>query len=286
LDKVIGLGKLGCAIAEHLTSYPEYRVYKIDSEIKERGSLSIGEHSGHDDYEHNLDQDEVAVYLRSIKKKDDVLMVVEGGDPVSGAILRILETIKDSKLNVLYVVPDRTMCSEVQRRDDKIAFNVLQEYARSGVFENIFLVHRQAVDNLVGDVAIQEYENSVSYFISYVVAMINFFNHTDPILANKIEPHNISRIATFGVSSLEEDQKEVKLLFPLESARDIHFFYGIPEPALDEDPSLTNKIKQHVKSFKEDGKSTSFSVYSTDFENLMVLCVAYSSEIQPVLDTI
>jgi hypothetical protein len=286
LDKVIGLGKLGCAIAEHLTSYPEYRVYKIDSEIKERGSLSIGEHSGHDDYEYNLDQDEVAVYLRSIKKKDDVLMVVEGGDPVSGAILKILETIKDSKLNVLYVVPDRVMCSEIQRRDDRIAFNVLQEYARSGVFEKIFLVHRQAVDNLVGDVAIHEYENSISYFISYIVAMINFFNHTDPILANKIEPHNISRIATFGVSSLEEDQKDVKLLFPLESARDIHFFYGIPEPALDEDPSLTNKIKQHVKSFKEDSKSTSFSVYSTDFENLMVLCVAYSSEIQPVLDTI
>jgi len=286
LDKVIGLGKLGCAIAEHLTSYPEYRVYKIDSEIKERGSLSIGEYSGHDDYEYNLDQDEVAVYLRSIKKKDDVLMVVEGGDPTSGAILKILETVKDSKLNVLYIVPDRVMCSEVQRRDDKIAFNVLQEYARSGVFESIFLVHRQAVDNLVGDVSIQEYENSVSYFISYIVAMINFFNHTDPILANKIEPHNISRIVTFGVSSLEEDQRDVKLLFPLESARDIHFFYGIPEPALDEDPSLTNKIKQHVKSFKEEDISTSFSVYSTDFENLMVLCIAYSSEIQPVLDTI
>lgn len=286
MDKVIGLGKLGCAIAEHLTAYPEYRIYKIDSDIDERGSLSIGEYPGHDDYENNLDQDEVAVYLRSIKNKDEVLMVVEGGDPVSGAILKILETIKESKLNVLYVVPDRVMCSEIQRRDDKIAFNVLQEYARSGVFEKIFLVHRQAVDALVGDVPIQEYEKNVSYFISYIVAMINFFNHTEPILANKIEPHNISRLVTFGVSSLDEDQAEIKLLYPLENTRDIHFFYGIPESDLDDDPSLTNKIKKHVKSYKEEDVSTSFSVYSTDFENLMVLCTAYSSKIQPVLDTI
>ena len=152
-----------------------------------------------DDYEYKLDQDSVAVYLRSIKKKDEILLVLEGGDPISGATLKILETIKGSKMNVLYIVPDRSMCSEIQRRDDKIAFNVLQEYARSGVFEKIFLVHRQAVDSLIGDVSIQEYENSVCYFISYVVAMINFFDHTTPILANKIEPHTISRIATFGV---------------------------------------------------------------------------------------
>ena len=154
MDKVIGLGKLGCAVVEHLTAYPEYRIYKIDSEIDERGSLSIGEYSGMDDYERMLDQDSVAVYLRSIKKKDEILLVLEGGDPVSGATLKILETIKDPKLNVLYIVPDRVMCSEIQRRDDKIAFNVLQEYARSGAFEKIFLVHRQAVDNFVGDVPI------------------------------------------------------------------------------------------------------------------------------------
>ena len=32
MDKVVGLGRFGCLIAEQLTSYPEYRVYKIDSD--------------------------------------------------------------------------------------------------------------------------------------------------------------------------------------------------------------------------------------------------------------
>jgi len=284
LDKVIGLGKTGCAIAEQLTKYPEYRIYKIDAGIDERGSLSLDPQPDMESYEKSIDQKEVETYLRSIKPNDEVLFIVEGGDPISGISLRVLETIKDSRLTVLYICPDRLMSSEVQKRDDKVAFNILQEYARSGMFENIFLIDRPTVETLIGDVPIQDYERSISYFIAYVVAMINYFNHTDPILANKIEPHTISRLATFGVSSLEEDQQDIKLLFPLEPARDVHFFYGVPEKMLSEDVSLMKKIKAHVKSYKKTNISSSFSVYSTDFEDLMVLCTAYSSQIQPLSD--
>jgi hypothetical protein len=280
LDKVIGLGKAGCAVAEQLTAYPEYRIYKIDVGAEERGSLSLEPQPDMASYERSIDQQEVEVYLRSVKTEDQVLLVVEGGDPVSGATLKILETIKDSSITVLYICPDRLMSSEVQKIDDRVSFNILQEYARSGVFEKIFLVDKLTVESLIGDVPIQEYEKSISYFIAYVVAMINYFNHTEPILANKLEPHNISRLATFGVSSLEEGQQDIKLLFPLETSRDIHFFYGVPEEKLAEDSSLTKKIKNHVKSYKNDDVSSSFSVYSTSFDDLMVLCVAYSSQIQ------
>lgn len=282
MDKVIGLGKTGCLIAEHLTEHPEYRIYKIDSKIGERGSLSLGEYPAMDAYEKMIDQDEVSVYLRSIKEDDEVLLILEGGDPVSGASLKILETIKDAKLNVLYVVPDRSMSSEIKRRDDKIAFGVLQEYARSGLFEAIYLIDRTSVEALVGDVSIHDYEQSISHFISYIVAMVNFFSHTDSILSNKMEPSIISRLATFGVSSLEEDEQDIKFLFPLEEIRDIHFFYGIPKQDLDDDPSLTKKIKSHVKSYKEEDVSTSFSVYPTSFDKIMVICVAYSSKVQTV----
>ena len=41
MDKVIGLGKLGCAIAEELSKHPEYRIYKIAPGFEERGSLVI-----------------------------------------------------------------------------------------------------------------------------------------------------------------------------------------------------------------------------------------------------
>ena len=282
MDKVIGLGKLGCAIAEELTSYPEYRIYKIDGNIDERGSLSIGVYEDMSEYESSVDYDEVTLYLRSVKPEDEVLLILEGGEPISGCVLRILETIKESKLNVLYVCPDRQMISEIQKRDDKIAFNVLQEYARSGKFENIFLVQKTKVEDLAGHVPKNEYEKTISYFISYVVAMINFFHNTEPVLANPIKPKDIARIVTYGVSSLEESQREINLLFPLEGVEDIHFFYGVPAKDLKEDASLVKKIKDHVKSYKSDKVSTSFSVYETTLESMMVLCLAYGSSIQPL----
>lgn len=282
MDKVIGLGKLGCAIAEELTAYPEYRIYKIDAEIEERGSFAIGSASNMEEYEKIFDQTAAEIYLRSIKSQDKILLILTGGEPVSGCVLRLLECIKDAEINVLYIAPDRDMISEIQKRDDKIAFNVLQQYARSGVFKSLLLVRKPVVEKLMGDVSIQQYEKSISYFISYTVAMINYFEHTDPIVANKIEPVDWCRIGTYGVSSLDEANQDVNLLFPLEAISDIHFFYGVPARDLDNDPTLMKKIKEHVKSFKNDSISTSFSVYSTSFDNLMVLCAANSAKIQPL----
>lgn len=280
MNKVIGLGKMGCAIAEEMTVYPEYRIYKIDTEIQERGSLSIGTAAAMDDYESAVDQDEVAVYLRSIQSVDEVLLIVEGGDPISGATLKILETIKDASIHVLYVCPDRQMISDTQKRDDKIAFNILQQYARSGVFEQIILVNRTTVEHLVGEVPIDQYEKSVSYFIAYVTAMINYFNHTTPILSTKISPAAICRLVTFGSSDLSPPNRDINFLFPLSEVSDVHFFYGVPKADMSGDASLITRIKDHVKSYKNEQVSASFSVYETTLENLIVLCAAYSHAIQ------
>ena len=279
MDKIIGLGKLGCLIAEELTQHPEYRIYKVDVGIKERGSLSLDPQSDMEQYERQFDATAAEVYFRSIKPGDEVLLVMQGGEPVTGCALQLLQTIKDAKLNVLYICPDRHMISGIQKRDDKIAFNIMQEYARSGVLQNIFLVNKYTVESLMGDVSIQNYEKEISHFISYVIAMINYFYHTEPVVSNKFEPVDWCRIVTFGISSLDAEE-DIRLLFPLDAIADIHFFYGIPSENLKDDPTLMKKIKQHVKNYTQQNISTSFSVYSTTFEDIMVLCSATSSRIQ------
>jgi hypothetical protein len=280
LDKVIGLGKFGCSIAEHLTSYPEYRVYKIDSDITERGSLSIGAHNDMQEYENLIDDQEITVYLRSVKTDDEVLIITEGGEPISGALLRILSTIKDAKVSVLYVCPDRQICSEIQKRDDKICFNIIQQYARSGAIETVYLLSKSSVEALVGDVSIQEYEKSMSYFVSYVLAMVNYFNHTKAIVSNKLSVRNSCRIATFGVCSLENNAP-VSLLFPLQKISDVHFYYGLPEETIEGDGTIMKKIKQQVTDYKTDeNMSVGFSVYPLTLDDPFVACLAYSSEIQ------
>ena len=234
-------------------------------------------------YEKNLDQDEVSIYLRSIKPGDEILLVVEGGDPVAGATLGILECVKDAKIHVAYVLPDRSMVSQVAKRNDKICFNVFQEYARSGVFEKLFLINKLDVENLMGDVSVQDYEKSICHFIAYVIAMINYFDHIEPTIANKIETLSHCRIVTLGISSLDDGGDETQLLFPLDGITDIHFYYGIPSTDVSADSGLMRKIKNHVKRYASPAQSISFSVYETTFEQQMVLCVAYSHKIQSLL---
>lgn len=284
MDKVIGLGKMGARIAEDLTKHPEYRIYTIVSESGDRASLSLGAQESMYGYEKNVDTNEIAVYLRSIKKEDQVLLIVEGGDPISGAVLKILETIQGCKINVLYICPERSMLSEIQKRDDKIAFNVLQEYARSGKFEKTYLIGKGMVESFMGDVPINEYENTVSNFISYLVAMINFFSHSKPIVSHKLELHPICRISTFGVSSLDDRSRDV-LLFPLQGISDIHFYYGIPSQELGSDPTLMKGIKTHAKSYASEDISVSYSVHETTFDDRMILCTAYTKNIQKMLES-
>ncbi len=226
----------------------------------------------------------MAVYLRSIKEEDHVLFILEGGDPVSGAALKILETIHTSKIHVLYICPDRSMLSEIQKRDDKIAFNVLQEYGRSGKFERVYLVGKAMVESFMGDVPINEYENTISNFISYLVAMVNFFAHSTPVVSHKLEVHSICKISTFGVSSLDDRSRDV-LLFPLDGISDIHFYYGIPTRELGSDSTLMKKIKTHAKSYASENISVSYSVHETTFEDQMILCTAYTKNIQKMLES-
>jgi hypothetical protein len=279
MPKVIGLGTRGCGVAHELTDYPEYRVYKIGTTLEERGVLVLEEQPDIGAYEKSIDPNEVSAYLRSIKEGDDVLFVLGGGEAICGAALAILEQITHATITVLYICPDRQVCTAVQKRDDKIVFGVLQEYARSGMFERIYLVDSGIVEELVGDVAITEYEKSINNFVAYVVAMINYFKNTEPIMGNTSPLQSISRVGTFGVASLDPD-KEVRFLFPLRTWQDAHYFYGIPAEQLEKNSALPRQIKKQTKKYSLPDTSVRFSVHPTTFDNIMVLASLYTKDVQ------
>ena len=117
MEKVIGLGEVGCGIAEEFSEYPEYRVYKIGTNLPPKGNFVVEERDNIKDYENSLDADELAIYLRSIKDEDEVLFVLGGSEPIGGMALSVLEQLRHAKVHVLYVCPDREMTSQAQKRD-------------------------------------------------------------------------------------------------------------------------------------------------------------------------
>jgi hypothetical protein len=116
-----------------------------------------------------------------------------------------------------------------------------------------------------------------------MVAMVNYFNHSPSVLSSKVSIPPICRLATYGISSLDSD-RSLKFLFPLEAIAGIHFYYGIPAAQLEEDKTLIKKIKDHVRDFRETAPSISYSVHATSYNDLMILCLLFSSSVQTLND--
>ena len=132
--RVVGLGKAGCNIARVFSKFPQYETYGID--ITDEADITIRPKNSHEEYDAKFPS-----LKRKLKFSDeDVLVVVAGAGKISGGVLRLLEQLKNNRLSVLYIQGDLSIMSEVQKKQEKIVSNVLQEYARSGMLEKIILI--------------------------------------------------------------------------------------------------------------------------------------------------
>ena len=90
MDTVIGLGKAGCAIADKFAEYPQYKIFKIDSEglnSKNKNCHLIKRRDSPEQYEKAIR----SMKTFFSKTTDDILFVLSGSGMISGASLQILK---------------------------------------------------------------------------------------------------------------------------------------------------------------------------------------------------
>ena len=277
---VIGLGSAGCGIADKLVQYPQYSVYKIDvglEGLKKDGMYAMPEQKSVEAYESNCPS--MKNFFKNIA--GEVLFIVSGAGNISGATLRILETIKNCQISILYVLPDVELLSEVAQLRNKIGYNILQEYARSGLFERIYIVHNPSIEALIGNVPIVGYYEKLNEVIAYTMHMINVFKNTTPVMNTFSQPVDFARISTFG--AFDEAEKKENLLFPLDNIRERVYYYGVPDEALKSDGNLLKSITEQVKSSSNKGKiKTSFGIFSTEYDQSYCFTEVHTSFIQNI----
>ena len=273
---VIGLGKAGCSIARVFAKFPQYETYGIDT--AKEADITIRKRKSHEDYEKNFP---------SLKKKlkfsnQDVTVVIGGSGMISGGTLRLLEQVKDNQVSVVYIQPDVALLSETQKMQERIVKNVLQEYARSGILEVVYLIDNLLVEKGIGEVPILGYTDVLNQAIVNTVHMINVFRNSEPIIGNFIKPSEVSRIATVGVLNVEEEEE--KWFYDLTQPRDVVYYYGINEEDLKEDGSLFRKITDYVKARLDDDINISYGVFKTTYDQKYCYCIKYSSVVQSYIE--
>ena len=181
MDAVLGIGKAGCAIADVMAKYPQYEIFKIDVGLKKsKRNFPMPEQSTSQQYEESCPG--FGSFFKSFKKDDNVMVVIGGGGAISGATLKILENIKHTKMTILYIKPDISLIGGKKFLYDDMTFHVLQEYARSGLFESICLVHNPTIEEILGGVPIDTFYDVINNLVTTTVHMINIYNNTDPYL--------------------------------------------------------------------------------------------------------
>ena len=147
---------------------------------------------------------------------------------------------------------------------DRVVFGVLQEYARSGVFDEIYLISNSSLDSVVGGAPIIGYHEKLNELFASTFHMINVFANTEPVIGKLDRPKETHRIVTIGLFDAKENKE--KMFFPLDNTREKCYIYSINEEKLKTDSTLFKKLKEQIRSKISEDINIAYAVFSTDYE--------------------
>jgi len=261
---VIGIGSAGEAIARKFEKWPQYKV--ILPKIPVFDSV--------EEYEEGCPC--FSELFEDIE--GEVWFVVCGAGKIAGATLRVLEQLKQHKLKALCVCPDPDLLSVVEAKRQKVVFGVLQQYARSGLLDSVYLISNPELERVVGHGTVANYYNNINDAVASVVHYYNIYRNTKPVFGSFHSPKPISRIRTFGVLDLKKNQE--KLFFPLDNCTETGYIYNITEEDLQNNQEILKNIKTRVKQKVSADVVSSFAIFSTEFEENFCHVVGYTHFVQ------
>lgn len=272
---IVGIGKLGCELAVDFEKLKNYDVYKIDHGLeKTKRTRGIKKEKSPEKYENNCPG--LSYFFKGLSGRS--LVLVSGGESISAITLRVLEHMNHQKVTVLYVQPDIRNLNKQTRLNERIVFNVLQEYARSGMIAGVMLANVADIENAIGNVPVIGYEEAFRGYIVNSLNLIYYFEHSTPVLSTDSDKIDYSRIMTLGL--VDFNAGEEKAFFPLDNIKERVYYYGINENQLRNDNGLISKIREQVDSKRHAEQRISYRVYSTSYEEPQVFCIQSSAMIQ------
>jgi hypothetical protein len=274
MHTIISLGQVGCDLAEVFETNPEYKVKLLDTDIEGDNCFSLAKQQTSEDYEKNVP--DLSDFFKDVGEK--IIFMVDGSAKIAGASLQILKQLKDKEIDILYLRTDTQLLNNIGKLQDRLAFNVLQEYARSGLFRTATLVSIPEIENILGDMPIVEYSKNINRVIYNSVAGVKKFETEEPIIDNSSQPNEVSRIMTYGVYSLENDVE--KLFYPLDFIDDKCYYFGINENDLKTNSKLFRLIKERMREKVLDKTKISYRIHHTGYEQSFCYVAAWSRKIQ------
>ena len=252
---MVGLGEAGKNIVKLFK--PHTKNYKI---------IVLDEDSGiqKQDCVEKYDEQPVKLNQKGLKSHTEAMLFVCGSGKIAGSTLRLLEALKAFKTTVVYIVPDLEFSSERERMRHRVHFGVLQEYARSGMIEEMIILDNNTMLSMAGSGTVKKYYEKVNYFIYSTFQNLLYCMHTQPDFGKLHQKKDISRISTIGVGKLSGVEK---FLFSLDNITETCYNINIDEEDLDNNENIIPMCQEIIRENKDKNRDTSYAIWKSSDDN-------------------
>ena len=268
---IIGLGGIGCKIADKFSEWENYKVWKIDSSELPKGvrNKTVKNLKDPELFERNFPA--LGSFFKTINK--EVVLVLSGASLISGGSLRVLEELvskKACKVSIVYVKPDVEILSAKKKLQENLVRNVLQQYARSGLLNKVYLYNNVLIEKTINNLTLSDYFDRINYTVAYYTHMLNVFDNTEPVMSTLDEFDELVKI--FSVGIFDTEKNEENMFFPLKNVKEKRYYWNIPNKQLEEDVSLVQKIRDRISSENDEIVKT-FAVFKSSHDMSYGICL-------------
>lgn len=266
---VLGIGEAGKNIASGVAQISNLKAVCVDTDG------CVPKKKTHEEYE--ACGPSVGKKLKLPRDKD-VTVIVCGAGKVSGLTLSLLETLKNKNITLIYVVPDPFMLSKTQKLQHNVVFGVLQEYARSGLFEAMYIISNKDIESFVGSASISNMYEKINNMVANFVVSLHWFKNTDPVIGSIHEPKDISRIRTVAIQ--EVGSGEPNQFYKLENITEIGLYYSASEEMIKSEENFLTNIRERVILYNKNEIDCSFGVWQNESDTSFIYSIMHTHFIQ------
>tara|TARA_Y100001938_G_C8033334_1_gene401915 strand:+ start:369 stop:1208 length:840 start_codon:yes stop_codon:yes gene_type:complete len=278
LKTILGIGTAGSNVVKQLGEHKVYRPYTICTKNQKttKYHFNLPELDGPEEYE-SMDMVKLEKWLGTIEKKCTVFLC--GASNSSGLTLRALHFLhqRGVKMDIVYFMPETEVLSEEKTLCERAVKGILQNYARSGLFEKICLVSNLRLEQVAGSTNVFDYYDQINRVFTGTYYMLDVFKNTTPVTSTFKRPSASCRITTIGLGSLENDDL---MFFPFNQEVEVVYYYGINEEKLKTEENLFRTITNTVKSKITEERKVSFGIFPTQYEDDYIYVEYFSPKIQ------
>jgi len=275
---LIGIGEAGCNVVSLFKEHKEYNCFFFSEDQEDtKWTRRLPRLTKAEDCESRAPNISSHKTLQAIQDRVQVFLC--GSSFSANYTLAILQQIKHKSIDIFYIKPDVELLIGDIKLQERAIFGILQEYARSGLFNSFTILSNPEIEKTIGEIPIKKYFEVINKSIYYAVHYLNVFDHTTPIVGNLTKPSEVQRIRSVGIVSV--DKLSENWYYNLEEDRDVAYYLCIASSRLETDGKLHSRVVESLKSKPRNAfKNVTYGIYESPYESDFGFCVAHTNFIQ------